>query len=240
MKGRLRSSIVMVLACVFVLGAVQMASASDRILNGGFEATHEDNGPRPDDWSCWEFSYAVLDNDNGPARTGERKLKLYGPWYNWGASGCGQDHTAFEGDVWTLGAWVMQSSIDPLQGGNRGALKLEYYDAAGVRISGWDGEGLPYVSPELTVAVNGDTLDTYVYHELQATIPAGVATVKALVLHAQPDGVFGGSVNFDDATFVLKQGGENRVPTVSEWGLVVMTLIGLAGGTMLFRRMTVV
>ncbi len=241
LKGNLRSSVVIALACGFVLGAVQEASAQNRLLNPGFEAISDDGGgPKPDDWGNFNHVYAVLDDDNGLALSGLRKLKMFGPWAGaWNASGSFQDHPAYPGDVWTLGVNYMVSSIDPMQGGNLAIIKMEWYDAGGARLCGGEWEGYPPGAgcPEKTVATSATGLDEWRYDELQAASFPGTASVKALLLHVQPDGAAGGSINYDEASFVLKS---REIPTVSEWGLVVMTLVGLAGGTMLFRRLSVV
>jgi len=235
-QRRLGSSVVIALACGFMLGAVQVASAQNVFVNPGFEVFHEDSGPRPTGWTYWDNVYDVDDTDNGVANSGVRKMKMFGNWgaeYN--AGGIFQEFPAYPGDQWSLSAWHMVSIIDPLQGGNVGILKMEWYDAGGARLCGADWEGFATPCPELTVASSASTLDLWEQSTLLGTAMPGTAKVRAILLMLQVQWA-NGSVNFDDASLERVSW---EIPTVSEWGLVVMALVGLAGGTMLFRRLSV-
>jgi len=226
-QRRLGSSVVIALACGFMLGAVQVASAQNVLLNPGFEVFHDDFGPRPTGWGYWDNVYDVDDTDNGVAYAGARKMKMFGNWgWPWNVAGIVQEFDAYAGDVWELDVYSMNSSVDPIQGQNYMVMKIEYFDAGHSSIGFSEATILDVNSPQDTWIDNAP---------IQAVAPAGTAKVQALFLFLQPN-FENGAGNIDDASFVLVS---RDIPTVSEWGLIVMTLVGLAGGTMLFRRLSV-
>jgi len=215
------------LACVFALGAVQVASAQNMFVNPGFEVFHEDFGPRPSGWGYWDNVYDVDDTDNGVAYAGARKMKMFGNWgWPWNVAGISQEFPALPGDVWEIDCFSMNSSVDPLQGQNYMVMKIEFQDAGGAATGYGESIILDATSP----------LDVWIDNApVQAVAPPGTAKVIGLFLFLQPN-YENGAGNVDEASLVRVSW---EVPTVSEWGLVMMTLVGLAGGTMLFRRLSV-
>ncbi len=88
---------------------------------------------------------------------------------------------------------------------------------------------------DVTAATNGELLGT-------ATVPLGTNDVTVNLSRPLITGEFIKAVDltnqFDvpNAAFEVQQAGGSGIPTVSEWGLVVMTLLCMAAGTIMFGR----
>jgi hypothetical protein len=216
-------SVAIVGAASLVLAMASPALADNVLVNPGFEDFHEDWGPRPTGWGYWDNVYTVEEADGGPAHSGARKLKMFGNWgWPWNVAGVNQVFPSAEGDVWRLRAFVKQTPGDEIVGTlNYVVAKMEFQDAA----------NNPVGYAEATIvdgsSVPGDWAEA---EPVIGEAPPGTDHVVALFLFLQPD-YEGGSVLIDDATF---EPYVMPVPAVSEWGLVILGLLLLAGGKVYF------
>lgn len=210
--------------CLF-LAMASPAIAVPALVNPGFEDFHEDNGPRPSGWGYWDNIYTVLDDDLGPAHTGDRKVKIFGNWgWPWNAAGCTQEFPTQEGDTWELSAWVKQDAVDGLVGTeNFLVLKIEFQDAGG-GVTG---------APEANVLNGNSPVGQWFRSETVVGVaPPGTTKVIAVVVFLQPN-FEGGAALVDDVVF-WKTG--PAIPTLPEWGIAAMVLLVLTGGTVVFGR----
>jgi hypothetical protein len=163
------------------------ASAQNLLINGDFEAG-EANTPGAPNWST--FNGVFTDTDF--FRTGEKALKMFGPFFVGGGAGGTQNVTAAAGDAFTLSGFFFTPSIDQLRGSNFVEMKIEFLNSAnavlGSAVQTVDSTIAPDVWHPLTVA---------------GTAPSGTIAVRTVLVHVQiNDPVTGGAVWFDDVSLV--------------------------------------
>ena len=176
-KSALLSLLVLPVAC-------PSGFAQNVILNPGFEVGDASGGDLPGaaDWSTFEFTFTTSQT---PPQNGAQCMKMYGPWFENGASGAFQNHPASAGETWNASVAVLDSSADPLT--NIGIFQMNFLDAG----------GNPVGNAETIVDASLPD-DVWTPLDLSAVAPAGTVEVQIFLLHIQIGDITGGSVFWDD------------------------------------------
>ncbi len=185
------------------------ASAQNLLANDGFELPSITEGvetPGAQDWNAFGAVFTQTDAV-APVLAGDQSLKMFG-----GTSGVFQDFPASEGQLWNGGSFIINSSIDPMSGGQIAAVNIEWIDAGGNQIgfitNGADSTVLP--------------IDEWTQRTITGTAPAGTATARFVLITGNFGGdPAGGAPFYDQAFFEL-------VPEPASAALVLggLTLIG--------------
>lgn len=129
----------------------------------------------------------VLDANLMPvaAKDGDYFLKMFG-----GVAGVTQSHPMNAGETVTATVDIMNASFDPMLPGCFGLAKVEFYNAAGGKISEMEGNKIFHTNPQ----------NEWTESTITATAPAGAVSVKYVAVMVCSAG---GAVMFDNASLSI-------------------------------------
>lgn len=140
--------------------------------------------------------------------SGLQSLKLFGGC----CSGAFQQYPALPGQLWNGGVWMLNSSVDPMSGGQVAAVNIEWIKADGVSQSSI----IPFISNGTFTAAS--TRDVWTLQPISGIAPADAAFARLVVITGDflPGGP-GGAPFYDDAFLAL----DSPVPAKgSTWGQI--------------------
>ncbi len=140
-------------------------------------------------------------NANENVRTGNYAAKLFGGYNSpIAASGWFQNAPAAPGSTWRASGWANTLATDLIQFGNDVFLTLEFFNANGDNISGFEVHQSPWRSEGVAVGAANDLLYRF-FETGEAVAPEGTATVRCLIFQRQVD-FAGGATWWDDMSLV--------------------------------------
>jgi hypothetical protein len=182
---------------ILMVGLVSGASA--QLQNGSFESPSAAAGDvwGSDNWSGFGYVYTTA----AIAHTGLQCLKTFGPFAQYGGSGCTQVVPASPGQTWVGEIYAMNASFDPIDNVDFGVFKIEFLDASYNFVAG----ATFGVDVFESNAINGSTPhDVWTLLGVgTAPAPAGTAYARAVIVKVDMDGGQGGSIFWDDASLTL-------------------------------------
>jgi len=140
--------------------------------------------------------------------TGSQCLKTFGGC----CSGTFQDFPAIPGQEWNGGVWILNSSVDPMGGGQVAAVNIEWHQA-----NGSPSTIIPFISNGTFTA--SMPRDVWTLETITGVAPADAAIARLVLITGdfQPGGPAGAPF-YDDAFFELISG---PTPThASTWGKI--------------------
>lgn len=152
-------------------------------LNNSFEEPPAHDRNFAANWTSFGATFSVDENVVGTAQDGRYFMKTFG-----GVSGMFQDFPVTPGDIVTISAFMQNASFDRMGSLSEGFVKYDFLNAGGGIIGASEGARLNSSIP----------LDVWLPITHTDTVPAGVATVRAVVIAF---GFAGGAVMFDNASF---------------------------------------
>lgn len=177
----------LVLGCLAICALAGAASATNVLVNPGFEDGL--NG-----WTPFGNTFA----DGSTPRTGTGVAKAFGSFSGgFNVGGLFQTFTATPGQTWEFSGYVRHNTGDALTGigadapatDNWVVQKFEFRDSTNTAIS----------STEFNVLDGRTPTDTWFGHTLSLTAPAGTQSIWAFYLYLQPQ-FAGGAVLIDDTS----------------------------------------
>ena len=191
-----------------------LPASANLLVNPGFESPDLAPGtdtPGAAGWNAFNDVFTAHESFAGPAGAhgGDQVLKMFG------VAGVFQDFAASEGQIWDGGAWILNSSADPMAGGQVAAVNIEWLDIGGNQIS--------FISNGNTTA--GTMQDEWMLQTISGVAPAGTAFARFVLITGDflPGGG-GGAPFYDDAFFDLRP-----VPVPAAVWLLGSGLLGLVG-----------
>jgi hypothetical protein len=187
----------LVLACALALAGPTFANV---LVNPGFEDPAI-AGPPPEyygagnGWTSFGGGIFTIDSTVGvPPNSGNQLLKMFGGC----CSGAYQQFPTLPGEIWNGGAWILNSSLDPMGGGQVAAVNIEWIQADGVTQSAIT----PFISNGTFTAAS--PLDTWTLQTITGPAPADAAFARFVVITGDflPGGP-GGAPFYDDAFFEM-------------------------------------
>ena len=186
--------------CLILTAAVGSASAINLLVNPGFESPVIPVGGPPeyygagDAWTSFGGGIFTVSSLVAPPNTGDQLLKMFGGC----CSGAWQQFPAAPGQVWNGGVWMMNSSLDPMAGGQVAAVNIEWIQADGNTQS----TIIPFISNGTFTAAS--PLDTWTLQTITGEAPADAAFARLVVITGDflPGGP-GGAPFYDDAFFEI-------------------------------------
>ena len=193
------------------------AGSAPVLLNGGFDADANppnDPGFSPQNWSIagdggfgWSNNIWLEpagDGTQAPPLSGINSLKMWTAWFSGfpNETIVYQDMVAVEGQTWEIDCWTYHNDTDLLggeNGGNRGEMRIEFYNASDVLLD----------SAVATVVDQSSPTDVWIDNTpLQlGPAPAGTAYARAIVAYVDPTTTGGsGAAFWDDVTFEVVAG----------------------------------
>jgi hypothetical protein len=188
------------LAVAFAVLLVGMVSgASAQLQNPSFEAPSAAGGDMygSDNWNSFGYTYTTA----AVAHTGSQCLKTFGPFSQYGGSGCTQVVPAAPGQTWIGEIYALNWTADPIDNADFGVFKIEFLDASFNFAAGATfGVDVFESNP-----INGATArDAWTLLGVgTAPAPAGTAWARAVIVKVDMDGTQGGSIFWDDASLTL-------------------------------------
>jgi len=204
--------------CLLMTGAALAIPASvvnaNVLGNPGFESPVIPGGGPPeyfgagDAWTSFGGGIYTVGSAVVIPIGGIQSLKLFGGC----CSGAFQQFPALPGQTWNGGVWMLNSSSDPMAGGQVAAVNIEWIQADGTTQS----TITPFISNGTFTAAS--PLDNWTLQTITGVAPADAAFARLVVITGDflPGGS-GGAPFFDDAFF------EEAVPTPtkgSTWGQI--------------------
>jgi len=187
-------------ACLLVsamalAGSTTTASAVNVLVNPGFESPVIPAGP-PEyfgagaGWNSFGGGIYTVGSAVVTPNSGSQSLKLFGGC----CSGAFQQFPAAPGSNWNGGVWMLNSSIDPMGGGQIAAVNIEWIQADGATQS----TIIPFISNGTFNAAS--TRDVWTLQPISGVAPADAAYARLVVITGDfaPGGP-GGAPFFDDA-----------------------------------------
>ncbi len=204
------------LAATFVLLApmvlaVPMASAVNLLGNPGFEMPATPVSPPEyygagSSWLSFGGGIYTVNNTIVTPNSGNQSLKMFGGC----CSGAFQQFPATPGETWNGGVWMLNSSADPMGGGQVAAVNIEWIQADGNTQS----TIIPFISNGTFTA--SSTRDVWTLQTITGAAPADAAFARLVLITGdfQPGGPAGAPF-FDDAFFEVLE----PIPTeATTWG----------------------
>ena len=174
-----------------------VAPAANLLVNPGFESPSTDPGVEyfgaGDGWTSFGGGIFTVSSAVVPPNSGNQSLKLFGGC----CSGAFQQFPAAPGQTWNGSVWMLNSSLDPMFGGQVAAVNIEWIQADGSTQS----TILPFISNGTFTAVDAP-LDTWTLQTITGVAPADAAFARLVVITGDflPGGP-GGAPFMDDAFF---------------------------------------
>lgn len=182
-------------AVVAVLLVGMVSGAAANLLNPSFESPSAAGGDvyGSDNWSSFGYTYTTA----AIARTGSQALKTFGPFAQYGGSGCVQVVPAAPGQTWVGEIYAMNASFDPIDNVDFGVFKIEFLDAAFNFVAGATFGVDVFESNPINASA---PFDQWILLGVgTAPAPAGTAYARAVIVKVDMDGGQGGSIFWDDA-----------------------------------------
>lgn len=203
-------------ACLLVAVAalalmVPATSFANQLGNAGFETPATPVAP-PEyygaaaPWTSFGGGIYTVNSSVVAPHAGNQSLKLFGGC----CSGAFQQFPALPGQTWNGGVWMLNSSLDPMGGGQVAAVNIEWIQADGTTQSSI----IPFISNGTFTAAS--TRDTWTLQTITGVAPADAAFARFVVITGDflPGGP-GGAPFMDDAFFELFTPVETKRST---WG----------------------
>ncbi len=202
-----------------VATAMLASTASANLLgNPGFESPATPAAPPEypgagDFWTSFGGGIFTVNSTVNSPNSGDQSLKMFGGC----CSGAYQQFPANPNETWNGGAWIKNSSLDPMGGGQVAAVNIEWIQADGMTQS----TIVPFISNGTFTAAS--PLDTWTLQTITGAAPADAAFARFVVITGDflPGGPAGAPF-YDDAFFEL-------VPEPGSIGLLSFGLLGLMG-----------
>ena len=190
------------------------ANAANILVNPSFESPSTDPGVEyagaGDGWTSFGGAFTINNVVEPNVKDGVQTLKVFGE------AGAYQKFAVADGDVVTGTAWVLNSSGDPMAGGQIAAVNLEWFNAAGGSIAVSFGSSI-----DASATLNEWTQIGVV----DALAPEGATEVQlTLITGPFGEGGPGGAPRFDDAFLEI-----TPVPVPAAVWLFGSGLLGLVG-----------
>lgn len=204
-------ALLMVTATALALSA-PVASLANQIGNPGFEfpatpaAPPEYFGPGAA-WSGFGGGIFTVNSSVVPPHSGNQCLKLFGGC----CSGAFQQVPTLPGQMWNGEVWMLNSSRDPMGGGQVAAVNIEWIKADGTNSS-----IIPFISNGTFTAAS--PRDQWTLQPISGAAPADAAFARLVVITGDflPGGP-GGAPFFDDAFLEIANPTPNQAST---WGRI--------------------
>jgi len=202
----------LVTAAVLAVSA-PAASVANVLGNPGFEVPATPAAPPEyfgagSAWTSFGGGIFTVSSVVVPPNSGNQSLKMFGGC----CSGAFQQFATVPGMTWNGGVWMLNSSRDPMGGGQVAAVNIEWIQADGVTNS----TIVPFISNGTFTAAN--PRDTWTLQTITGVAPADAAFARLVVITGDflPGGPAGAPF-YDDAFFELLQ----PTPTkASTWGQI--------------------
>ena len=205
-------------ACLLMIGtalAVSTPVANANLLgNPGFENPVIPGGGPPEyygagaSWTSFGGGIYTVGSAVVTPNGGIQSLKLFGGC----CSGAFQQFPALPGQTWNGGVWMLNSSVDPMGGGQVAAVNIEWIKADGTSQSSI----LPFISNGTFTAAS--PRDTWTLQTITGVAPADAAFARFVLITGDflPGGP-GGAPFYDDAFFEQTQPTPTQATT---WGRI--------------------
>ena len=186
----------LLLALAFVVTATS-ASAQNLLANPSFEDPSTDPGVEyfgaGSGWTSFGGNIFTVNSTVVAPNTGNQSLKMFGAC----CSGAFQQFPAAPGETWNGGVFMLNSSADPMSGGQVAAVNIEWIQADGTTQSAIT----PFISNGTFTAVDAP-VDEWMMQTITGVAPADAAFARLTVITGDflPGGP-GGAPFFDDAFF---------------------------------------
>ncbi len=188
-----------VLAAAAVLAlALPAASFANQLGNPGFENPATPAAP-PEyygagaSWTSFGGGIYTVNSTVVTPHAGNQSLKLFGGC----CSGAFQQFPAVPGQTWNGGVWMLNSSNDPMGGGQVAAVNIEW-----IKANGANSDITPFISNGTFTA--SSTRDVWTLQTITGVAPADAAFARFVIITGDflPGGP-GGAPFYDDAFFEL-------------------------------------
>lgn len=179
---------------VLLLVAAGAASA-DVLVNPGFESPSTAPGVEyygaGDGWNSFGGGIYTVSSAVVAPNTGDQSVKMFGGC----CSGAFQQFPTLPDQMWNGGVWMLNSSVDPMVGGQTAAVNIEWIQADGNTQS----TIIPFISNGTFTAADAPA-DTWTLQTITGVAPADAAFARFVIITGdfQPGGI-GGAPFFDDA-----------------------------------------
>jgi hypothetical protein len=194
-RARVVGAYLLATTAALVISA-SLAAAANVLGNPGFEspstAPNVEYYGAGDAWTSFGGGIYTVNSTVVTPNTGNQSLKMFGGC----CSGAFQQFPASPGDTWNGGVWMLNSSVDPMGGGQVAAVNIEWIQADGVTQS----TIIPFISNGTFTAAS--PMDTWTLQTITGAAPADAAYARLVVITGdfQPGGPAGAPF-FDDAFF---------------------------------------
>lgn len=191
--------------------AAPAVTFANQLGNPGFESPATPAAPPEyygagDAWTSFGGGIYTVNSSVVTPHAGNQSLKMFGGC----CSGAFQQFPAVGGQTWNGGVWMLNSSLDPMGGGQVAAVNIEWIQADGNTQSSI----IPFISNGTFTAANAR--DTWTLQTITGVAPADAAYARFVVITGDflPGGP-GGAPFYDDAFFELVQVTDTKQST---WG----------------------
>jgi hypothetical protein len=189
------------------------SAASANVLgNPGFESPATPAAPPEyygagDSWTPFGGGLYTVNSTVVAPHSGSQSLKMFGGC----CSGAFQEFPAAPGETWNGGVWMLNSSVDPMGGGQVCAVNIEWHKA-----DGNPSDILPFISNGTFTAAS--PRDAWTLQTITGVAPADAAFARLVVITGdfQPGGPAGAPF-CDDAFFEKLIATPNKTTT---WGKI--------------------
>ena len=185
---------------LLVLLVAAPAFGQNLLVNPGFESPSTDPGVEyygaGDGWTVFGGGIFTVNSAVVVPNTGNQSVKMFGGC----CSGAFQDFPANPGEIWNGGVYMLNSSVDPMSGGQVAAVNIEWIQADGVTQSAIT----PFISNGTFTAVDAPR-DVWTLQTITGEAPADAAFARLTIITGDflPGGP-GGAPFYDDAFFELQ------------------------------------
>jgi hypothetical protein len=183
------------LTVIAILALVAAPASANLLVNPGFESPATPAAPPEyygagDGWTSFGGGIYTINSTVGvPPNSGNQLLKMFGGC----CSGAWQQFPAAPGQEWNGGAWIRNSSLDPMAGGQVAAVNIEWIQADGTTQS----TITPFISNGTFTAASPQ--DVWTLQTITGIAPADAAFARFVVITGDflPGGP-GGAPFYDD------------------------------------------
>ncbi len=189
-----------------------VAALANQLGNPGFESPATPAAPPEyygagDSWTSFGGGIYTVNSSVVAPHAGNQSLKLFGGC----CSGAFQQFPAVAGQTWNGGVWMLNSSLDPMGGGQVAAVNIEW-----IKANGANSDIIPFISNGTFTAAS--PRDTWTLQTITGVAPADAAFARLVIITGDflPGGP-GGAPFYDDAFFELVTPVEAKRTT---WGQI--------------------